>query len=89
MIIGSRVLLLIIIDLPRHSRANRLRTVLHIVLVLGKHSEQELALFVGIERRRHDAVGARRQLEAAGHLAQVDEGRRTRHRRVILEELEV
>ena len=63
--------------------------VLEVVLFLGEDAQEEFALLVGVEGGRHDGVDARRQFEAAADFAQVDERRRARHRRRVLEELGV
>jgi len=55
----------------------------------GEYAQQEVALLVGLERGRHDAVGAGSELVAPGHLAHVDELRRLGDRRVVLEEVQV
>ena len=66
--------------LLRHlTGAHILIVLLHVVPLLGEDADEELALLVGLEGARNDAVGARRQLEATRHLAQVDEARSTRH----------
>ena len=63
--------------------------ILHVVLLLGEDAQQEFAFLVGLERRRYDGVHAGWQFEAAAHLAQVDEWRRARHRRRVLEKAPV
>lgn len=53
---------------------------LEVGLLLGEHPHAEVAVLVRLEGRREDKVLARRQREAAAHLAQVDEGLGTRGR---------
>jgi len=52
---------------------------------LGVDSQHEISLIQRLKRRRHDAVGTRRQLVSTTYLAHVDERRRLAHRRVVLE----
>lgn len=50
--------------------------VLHVVRVLREDSQEEFRLFVGLEGRRDDAVGAGWEFEPAADFSEVDEGRR-------------
>lgn len=62
---------------------------LHDISLLREDPKDELSLVVRLEGGRHNAVGARRKLEAARHFPHVDEGRRPGHGRVVLEEVHV
>lgn len=62
---------------------------LEVGLLLGEHPHAEVAVLVRLEGGRDDKVLARRQREAAAHLAQVDEGLGACGRRVAQEEVAV
>ena len=60
-----------------------------VVGFLAVDSNEEVALFIGVEGRRDDAVVARFEAVASANLARVDEGRRFCDGRVVLEEIDV
>ena len=68
---------------------NKLEILRHFDRDFAVDPNEKVRLFVRLKRRRDDAVIAGRQSEPGGHLAGINERRRSRHRPVVPEEFAI